>query len=78
MKKNKGSQSTMVNPIPEGYHTVTPFIIADGATKLMDFISKAFDGEVTSEMKGDNNTIMHATMKIGDSTIMIADTMENF
>lgn len=77
-KTSKGSENTTVNPIPEGYHTVTPFLVVDGAAKLMDFISKAFNGEVTSEMRGDNNRIRHATMKIGDSTIMISDTMENF
>lgn len=77
-KTSKGSESTMVNPIPEGFHTVTPYLVVNGGSKLIDFLTKAFDAEVTSRLDGENNTITHATIRIGDSAVMIADTMENF
>jgi PhnB protein len=72
------NQKKSVKPIPDGYHTVTPFVIAEGASKLMDFIVRAFGGEITSEMKSDDGKVMHATVKIGDSLVMVSDAMENF
>lgn len=80
MKKteSKNPKSKSVKSIPEGFHTVTPFLTVNGATRLIDFITKAFDGQVTSLMKGDDGKIMHATVKIGDSTIMISDATEKF
>lgn len=59
-----------VNPIPEGYHTVTPFLVVTQADLLLDFIKKAFNGEVTSRMLDDQGRVMHATAKIGDSIVM--------
>ena len=38
---------TSVKPIPEGYHTVTPYILAQDAAKLIDFVKKAFDAKET-------------------------------
>jgi uncharacterized glyoxalase superfamily protein PhnB len=67
-----------VKPIPKGFHTVTPFLTVNGAAGLIDFITNAFDGEVTSIMKGDDNKVMHATVQIGDSNIMISDATEKF
>jgi PhnB protein len=65
-----------VKTIPEGYHSVTPFLIANDAARLLDFIVKAFDGEITSRMDTDKGEVMHATVKIGDSLIMVADAMQ--
>jgi PhnB protein len=67
-----------VKPIPEGYHTVTPFLVVTQADLLLEFIKKAFDGEVTSRMLDDKGRVMHATVKIGDSIVMVADAMEKF
>ena len=47
-----------VNPIPEGYHTVTPFLVVTQADLLLDFIKKAFNGEVTSRMLDDQGRVM--------------------
>lgn len=77
-KAGRESETQEVNAVPEGYHTITPFLVVNGASRLMNFISRVFDGEIVSEMKGENDTIRHATMRIGDSLVMIADTMENF
>jgi uncharacterized glyoxalase superfamily protein PhnB/catechol 2,3-dioxygenase-like lactoylglutathione lyase family enzyme len=69
-------QEKSVNPIPEGFHTVTPFLLADDASKLIEFIEKAFDGKVTSMMKSDDGVVRHSTIKIGDSIIMISNGTE--
>ena len=67
-----------VLPIPEGYHSVNSFLIVTQADMLIDFIKNAFKGELTSRMLDDQGRVMHATVKIGDSTVMIADAMERF
>jgi PhnB protein len=64
---------TSVKPIPEGYHTVTPYILARGADKLIDFIKKAFDAKETERYSMPDGTIGHAEVRIGDSLIMVAD-----
>ena len=61
-----------VNPIPAGYHTVTPYIIVNGAAKALDCYKKAFNAIEKFRME-ENGKIMHAEMQIGDSPIMIAD-----
>lgn len=76
MQENK-NRKQQVKGLPEGFHTVTPFLVADGASELLDFIVKAFNGEVLFNMKMDDGKVMHATAKIGDSLIMVADTMDN-
>ncbi len=80
MKEDQKSKpkSKTVKPIPEGMHTVTPYLMVNQGAMLMEFIKKAFNGQVTSEMDTDDGKVMHATMKIGDSTIMIADATEHY
>lgn len=58
---------------PEGYHTIMPYMIIEGADKLMEFIEKTFDGEVIFKMENDDGKIGHAEMKIGDSMLMLAE-----
>lgn len=72
------SRNKTVRPIPEGMHTVTPFLVVNQAALLMDFIKKAFNGKVTGQMDGEDGKIMHANMTIGDTVIMIADANEKF
>ncbi len=61
-----------VNPIPAGYHTVTPYLIIRGAAKALDFYKQAFGAEELFRFPhGDK--IGHAEIKIGDSPIMLAD-----
>ena len=62
----------MVKPIPEGYHSVTPYIIVDDAAAAIDFYKQAFGAtEVMRMPMGDR--IGHAEIKIGDSHVMLAD-----
>jgi PhnB protein len=65
-------------PIPEGFHAITPYLFARGASQLIEFISVAFGGEVTFRQARADGAIMHATMRIGDSMLMVADPTEQF
>lgn len=60
-------------PIPEGYHSVTPFLVVQGAARLIDFVKQAFDAQELERMSGPGGMIMHAEVKIGDSRVMISD-----
>ena len=67
-----------VKPIPEGFHAITPYLFAKGASRLIEFISAAFEGELISHQKRPNGAVMHATMRIGDSMLMLADPTPEF
>ena len=64
-----------VRTIPEGYHTVTPFLSVNGASDAIDFYKKAFGAEERARMPGPGGKIMHGEIKIGDSVVMVADAM---
>lgn len=61
---------------PEGYHTVTPYLIVDGAADLIDFIKSAFGGQERFRMPGAHGGVGHAEVQIGDSVVMLADSGE--
>ncbi len=64
-------------PIPDGYHTVTPYLTVRGATKVIEFLKQAFGAELSHEpTKRPDGSIMHAQVKIGDSLVMIAEESE--
>ncbi|MBN1205907.1 MAG: VOC family protein [Myxococcaceae bacterium] len=63
----------MAKAIPEGYHTVTPYLIVKGAARALEFYKKAFNAKELGRMEGPGGTIGHAEFQIGDSRIMIAD-----
>lgn len=68
----------MTNAIPKGYHTITPSISIDGAEKAIELYKQALGATMEGEpLKTPDGKITHAEMKIGDSRIMIADTMPN-
>jgi PhnB protein len=62
-----------VNPIPQGYHTVTPSLMIDGADRAIDFYKKAFGAVEDSRFAGPDGRIMHAQIRIGDSVLMLGD-----
>src|SRR5258708_14911316 len=64
-----------VKPIPDGYHTVTPYIAVNNATAAIDFYKRAFGAQPIMQMEGPPGKIAHAEMKIGDSMIMLGDEM---
>jgi len=61
--------------IPKGYHTVTPSLFVAGAAKAIEFYKKAFGAEEVMRFPAPDGTIMHAELRIGDSTIMLGDEM---
>jgi PhnB protein len=65
--------SAKVKPIPEGHHTVTPYLFVRDGAKALEFYAKAFNARECVRMPGPGGMIMHAEMKIGDSVIMLAD-----
>jgi PhnB protein len=62
-----------VKPIPDGYHTVTPYLIIKDAANAIEFYKKAFSAKELMRMPGPDGKVMHAEIKIGDSPIMISD-----
>jgi PhnB protein len=62
-----------VKPIPDGYHTATPYLIVKGAAAAIDFYKKAFGAAEVLRLGGPDGRIGHAEIKIGDSMIMLAD-----
>ncbi|MGH9682691.1 MAG: VOC family protein [Candidatus Acidiferrales bacterium] len=65
--------TSKVKPIPEGYHTATPYLIIKGAADAIEFYKKAFGATELMRMPGPGGKIGHAEIKIGDSPIMLAD-----
>ena len=62
-----------VNPIPEGYHTVTPLLSVRGANRLIDFLKKAFGATEIYRFPSPDGSVMHAELKIGDSIVMLGE-----
>jgi PhnB protein len=60
-------------PIPEGYHTATPYLIVSGAAQAIEFYKQAFGAQELFRMPGPGGRLAHAEIKIGDSVIMMAD-----
>jgi len=67
-----------VKPIPDGYRTLTPFILVKDAAKLIDYILKAFDGKIKSRHDGPDGKVMHAEILIGDSILMLGEANEKY
>ena len=62
-----------VKPIPDGFHTVTPYLFVSGVPKLIEFLKQAFDAEVRGCLSVSDDVVMHAQVKIGNSMIMMGD-----
>jgi PhnB protein len=65
--------ATKVKSIPEGHHTVTPYIVVQGVGKLIEFTKQAFGASELYVSKRPDGSIMHAEIKIGDSIIMLGE-----
>ena len=62
-----------VKPIPQGYHTVTPYLIVKDAARAIDFYKKAFGATEVMRMAAPGGKVGHAEIKVGDSPVMLAD-----
>ncbi|MGH7006374.1 MAG: VOC family protein, partial [Alphaproteobacteria bacterium] len=65
--------ATKVKPIPDGYHTATPYLILKDAAQAIDFYKRAFGAAELMRFPAPGGKIGHAEIKIGDSQIMLAD-----
>jgi PhnB protein len=65
--------TSRVKPIPEGYHTATPYLIIKDAARAIEFYKKAFGATELMRMAQPDGRIGHAEIRIGDSPIMLAD-----
>jgi PhnB protein len=74
MKEDRKTSSA-VKPIPKGSHTVTPHLICAGAGEAIEFYKKAFGAVELSRLPGPDGKVMHASIRIGDSVIMLNDEM---
>lgn len=64
-----------VKPIPDGYHSVTPALIVDGAADIISFAERVFDAKVLTKIDGPDGAIQHSEVKIGDSIVFVANPM---
>ena len=64
-----------VKPIPEGMHTVTPHLVCAGAAAAIEFYKRAFNAVEMMRLKGPQEKLIHASVRIGDSVLMLVDEM---
>jgi PhnB protein len=62
-----------VKPIPEGYHSITPYLAVDDAAKAIEFYRDAFGADEVIRMPGPDGKIAHAELQLGDSKLMLSD-----
>lgn len=66
-----------VSPIPQGYHSITPYLVIRGAAEAIEYYKKAFGATVVVRMDAPGGKIAHAELQIGDSRFMLADENPN-
>lgn len=62
-----------VKPVPDGYHTATPYLICKGAAKAIEFYKEGFGAQELMRLEAPGGTVGHAEIRIGNSIIMLAD-----
>ncbi|SAK64225.1 glyoxalase/bleomycin resistance protein/dioxygenase superfamily protein [Caballeronia temeraria] len=67
-----------VKPIPEGMHSLTPHLVCAGAAEAIEFYKRAFGAVELGRMPAPDGKLMHAMVKIGDSTLMLVDEFPQF
>ncbi len=67
-----------VNWKPEGYHTVTPYLIGRGTAELIEFLKQSFGAQERERLMRPDGKIMHAEVKIGDSVVMMGEASDDF
>jgi uncharacterized glyoxalase superfamily protein PhnB len=66
------------SPIPDGFHTVTPYLMVERAGPFLEFIEKAFGATITERILGPGGNVAHAQAKIGDSMLMLGEANANW
>ncbi len=67
-----------VNFMPQGYHTIMPYLAVNGAATLFEFLKRTFDAQEKEMMKRPVGTIGHAEVTIGDSVVMLGEASGDF
>ncbi len=67
-----------VNPVPEGFHTVTPYVTVRGAAGAIEFYERAFGAREIFRWSDSDGSIRHAEVVIGDSPVMLTDEAPEF
>ena len=67
-----------VKPIPDGYQTVIPYLLVEGAAELTTFLTTAFGAKVRQRLDRPDGSVMHVELQVGDSVIMIGEPMAEF
>ncbi len=67
-----------VKPIPEGYHTITPYFVVEQADRFIDFVKRAFNAKEVGRLSMPDGAVMHAEFQIGDSRFMLGPASERW
>jgi PhnB protein len=67
-----------VNPIPEGYTSLTPFLCIDGAAEAIDFYVAVFGAKLVERMDGPNGIVMHAELDFGAGRLQVSDPQDAY
>jgi PhnB protein len=67
-----------VKPVPEGYHTVSPYLAVDDAAEAIEYYKTAFGAKERARMDAPGGKIGHAELEIGDSVVMLSDALPQF
>jgi PhnB protein len=66
-------------PIPQGFHTLTPYLVCKNTATVIDFLKQAFDAEeIERHLTADGRAVMHAQLKVGDSMLMAAEASDKW
>ncbi|MFN2563679.1 MAG: VOC family protein [Gemmatimonadaceae bacterium] len=76
-RRSSANTGGAVRPIPDGYHTVTPYLVVRDAPRLIEFLQQAFGATERMRAPRPDGTVMHAEVEIGDSRVMIADASDS-
>jgi PhnB protein len=76
--KTNAQTTTAARPTPEGYHSVTPYLMVIGADKLIEFTQGAFGAEELMRHSTPEGRVIHAEVQIGDSRIMLTEACGNW
>ena len=78
LERKASMATTAVTPLREGFHSMTPYLIVEGAAKLIDFLKQAFGAEEKFRFPKPDGSIMHGVVRIGDSVVELADANEQY
>ena len=67
-----------VKPVPEGFRTVTPYLVVNDVPRLIEFMKGAFDAVETERTVDGSGRVAHAQLRLGDSMVMMGQAMEGF